>query len=644
MKSKYSQETKEIITISFTNFLLGICVILGGLAFYKNFTPINTGGVFYSFVGLLSFSLLAGIGILIFRKNNTICDLLTKTYARISQPAYIVGIITFSSILLLLVHNFASHSYPFLRTQTFSYGTALALFGLYSLISAAYLIRLKAWIIKQINGLKDNLNFINNHAFIGVLLFCAILFTYRNSFSGALLRLDDLFMIDFARDESIFTAITKPPEVYSVFYRPMHNLVLWIYYHLFGFDYAKYQFAELFGHIVVVLLLYAFLHSLTKEKLIPAILALAFGTHIYISVGIVYVNAVFWWLGVFGIIAFIGIANGRKLRWYSWWIIVAVLLLTLLLGEYGFAIIGAMWLLAFYIFVFDRDKDEIKYATSLTITGLIVVIIYFTLRWQAVGIIPESGGGSSGYFWGFYQDPRSLGLKFTIYTIVANLISTFVPIFSQSGVLLLPPIIQITSGIIIFYIYLTGLQKIKEDSINGYLWLPMLFIFLFGSKEIVKHLIGNYNLSLTFSLHTILNFAIAFVVVNWKEISRQHKSISLFAVGLILGSSIVAFSYFRWRTHYYSFMGWVILISIGINYLRRIRNGRIIITSLLIITMLMSWKSMKIIDSRLPVIKVEEFQENICDDRVSKDLAIDISSYYNITSESILKCISEKEE
>ena len=640
MRSRITQETKETIVISFTNFLLGVCVMLGALAYYKNFTPINVGGVFNLVVGLLSLLLILGIGILVFRNNDSVRRVTDILYFRISRPYNIIGIVAISCVLLIFLVASASQRYPFFGAQSFLYGGILALYGLYTLITVKYLIISKAWVIGFIGGLKGKTNFLDNHVLIGIFLFGIIMFTYRNSFEGALLRLDDLFMIDFARKASPFAAITRPPEIYSVFYRPMHNLVLWVYYNLFGFDYAKYQLAELLGHYAVVLLIYVLLYSIIRDKLIALIGAIVFGTHIYISVGVVYVNAVFWWLGVFGVIVIMHMAKGRRLRWFSWLSLGVILLLILLLGEYGFALIGATWLLALYVILFE--KNNFRYAISLAILGLLVVAIYFVLRWQAVGVLPESGGGSSGYYWNFYLNPRSLGFKYYIYTVIVNFISVFIPIFSQVGVLLLPSVIQILSGVIIFSIYIISLRKTTDNSLNVYLWLPVLFIYLIGSKEIVKHLIGNYNLSLSFSLHTMLNMAIAFLVLNWKDISKPHKAISIYALGLILGSSVVAFAYFRWRTHYYSVMGWILLIAIGITYLRRMRTGQAIVVCLLVISMVMSWKSMKIIDSRLPAIKIEEFQQNLCDTRVPKDLALDVVSYYDIESDPILICISEK--
>jgi len=640
MNSSYIQETKETIVISFTNYLLGICVTLGALAYYKNFTPLNIARVYYLVASFLFLILLAGIVVLVFHKHTSVRGVIQKTYSLISKPWNIVGIIIFSVVLLIFITQIASQRYAFLGTRAFVYGGVLMLYGVFCLLCGGYLIRLSSLIADFAYWASTNISFLNSHVFNGLLLLGAIIYTYRNSFTGALLQLDDLLMIDFARNVSPFAAFISPPEPYTVFYRPMHNIVVWVYYQLFEFDYAKYQAAELLGHIAVVLLLYFLLHIILKDKLIALIGAFIFGTHIYISVGVVYVNAVFWWLGVFGVLVFINVAIGKLLRWRSFLSLVLILLIILLLGEYGFALIGAMWLLSLYILLFDRQNY--KYAIALGLLGLIVVIIYFYLRWQAVGIFPQSGGGSSGYFWQFYQNPRPFGASFYIYTISANFISSFVPIFSRFGVLLLPPIMLILVSVIIFSVYMVGLQKISKNSINGYLWLPVLFIYIWGSKEAVSNLIGYYNLSYSFALHTMLNLAIAFLILNWKQISRPHKAISIFALGVILGSSVVAFAYFRWRTHYYSLMGWVILISIGIAYLRKTKSGQAIVLCLLVIALVMSWQSINVLDYGLPVIEIEKYQQDLCDSRVSKDLALDIVNYYNIKSKSILSCISSK--
>ena len=633
-------EIRETKIIAFYNLLLGISVVLGSLAYYLNFTPINVGGVFFLLVGILSILILIGLGFLVFWNHNRFGKVIETFIKVISQPVIAISIIVFIVVAGWISLGVASARYPFLGTVAFYNGMVLVLYSFVVLVGSSHLNQIFDWLKSNLTKMRQYQHLIDRH-WIMVLVLCGIIFfTFRNSYSGALLRLDDLIMIDYARNESLFAAITSPPETYSVFYRPMHNLVLWVYYELFGLDYSRYQFAELFGHFATVILFYWLVHLITENKLLAVIGGILFGTHIYVSVGVVYVNAVFWWLGIFGVLSQIIIVRARQMRWYSMMGLGILLLLNLLIGEYGFALVGALCLMALYQFI-TREQDR-KYAIKLFLLGVLVTVIYFGMRWQAVGLLPESGGGSSGYFWEFYTNPRILGINHYIYTVVANLISSFVPIFNQVGVLMLPPIVQILVGITIFSIYIFGVRKISENSINGFLWLPILYIYLMGSKEIVKYLIGNYNLTLTFSLHTMLNIAIAFLILGWKNISKEHRRVAVFALGMLLGGSVVAFAYFRWRTHYYTHMAWILLVIIGINYFKSVRNGKAILTSLMLISVLLSWKSMKIIDSRLPAIKVEQFQQNLCDSRVSKDLAMDMISYYQIDDESVLECVLEK--
>lgn len=632
-------EKRETRIIAFCNLLLGIAVMLGSLAYYMNFTPINVGGVFYLFFVSLFILLLLGWISLLFWKNERLGKYSNEILSALSKPGWAVGI-TVIILIGWISSNMFSTRYPFLGTGALNTGWILLLYSFVIFAWHSFLLQVVEWVNSIHSRLKIYWHYVDQHWVMILLLGGITFFTFRNSYTGALLRLDDLIMIDYARNESLLAAITSPPDVYSVFYRPMHNLVLWIYYQLFGFDYALYQFAELLGHFVTVTLFYWLAFVISREKIFALIAATLFGTHIYVSVGVVYVNAVFWWLGVFGVLAQLVIAKSRRMRGFALFGLSVLLLLNLLLGEYGFALVGAQCLMALYLFLTSRqDRSS---AMAIFLSAVFVTLVYFGMRWQAVGLLPESGGGSSGYFWDFYSNPRVLGINHYIYTVGANFVSTFVPIFSQVGVLMFPPIMQVLFGVTIYSIYILGIRKTPDNSINSFLWLPILYIYLMGSKEIVKHWIGNYNLSLTFSLHTMLNFSIAFLILNWRKISKEHKRIIVYAIGMLLSGCIVAFAYFRWRTHYYTHMAWILLVVVGMCYLKNARAGKAIITSLILISVLLSWKSMKIIDSRLPAIKIEQFQHNLCDPRVSKDLSLDMIEYYGIDDETVLSCVAEK--
>ena len=305
------------------------------------------------------------------------------------------------------------------------------------------------------------------------------------------------------------------------------------------------------------------------------------------------------------------------------------------MAEYGMAVVFALCLFAIYAY-YQKEINLLK-AGVILVLSCVVVAVYFLLRWQAVGILPSSMNSSTGYFLDFYVDPEELGVKVFLYTLTANLLSTFMPIFDQGGVISEHSVLLIMIGIIMFGIYFFLLSRYSTNPVIHLIALVLFYYLLVESKNLIQFFLDQkYAFALSFSLHSILTLSIFFLFSRWRSVSKPHKLISIYAVGLILGASLVSFVYFRWRTHYLSIMGWLILMVIGLHYIRSLKLGRELVVSLMLIALVMTWKQTNILNSHLPDVTVEKYQHCLCHSSVPDDVVSEFADYYQIDLDELL--------
>lgn len=627
-------EAKETFLLSVYIILIGVTLMLGALCYHLVFEPVQLGRVFYAIMGILSLTWLMGLYFLFWKKNAV--GGLKDSVSRFVEKPFIVTSIFILDVIVFGIIKFASQRYLYLGKPVFEFGLVLACIGVALGLGYYYILKLKyyGWAIaKKVYPLST---YLDTHYFmVGVLIFIIGL-AFRSGFHGFLLRDDELNLMAFARQATPFSGFIDPPDVYSKFYRPLRFLLMWVFYHLFGFDYAKYQFVALLGHGVVSLLLYYFLFSISKNRVISLTLSLVFSLHIYTSVMVIFVTGVLWW---FGIVCTVILFTVQKpdMRSRTYLGLGFLLLSSLLITESGIGLVFAVCLYALYLIYSNKSFNST--GGKLLLMSIIVVVIYFIMRWIAVGVYPSGGGGSSGYFWTFYENPRSIGLKFHLYTIAANLIATFIPIFSQVGVIMTPSIILAGIGITLYILFVLIVRKISSE-FPGYLLIPLIYITLLLGETIIRDtpLIESYRLAFPFAIHSILSLSITIILFKWGKISQTHKTLAIFCLGLILGSGIVALFYFRWRTHYLALIGWVILIAIAMRYIIGFRGGKVVIGSLIVFGLVMSWKMADELSSRLPAVTIGSHQQFLCNPGLPDDLVYELVDYYQIDQDDVLAC------
>ncbi|MBM3143607.1 MAG: hypothetical protein FJ010_01300 [Chloroflexi bacterium] len=637
---QYSHEIEQLLGFSWGIITIGVMILLGTMWYYARFTPVNVGGVFYV-VTATFVSIFIGAIVVLFDQEHW----LTRTAAFLyrsprTNAVLILVLVVLIGGLYVSREFFLAQRYPFFELESFDFGLSWVLSGFFLGVGGNSLFRVTTKLKQSIVGRHIHyLAYLDNHVVAIGALIGLVLFFYRNSYEGALLKLDDLYFISYVRSSSPWAGFINPPDAYASFYRPLHFLTIWLHYHLVGLDYAKYQLVLIVGHLVVLTLLYFFLYSINHNRIISFVLTLVFSVHIYVSLLVIFVTTVVWWFGVIaGAVNFY--ISKPKLKLLPHLLLGFLLMMSLLMAESGFTLVFAVCFFALYAFFIK--EINLRNVLSLVMVNVGVVAIYFFLRWKAVGFLPGDLSASSGYFGDFYEDPQQLGMKFYLYTLTANFMATFIPIFTQGGEIIKNSVLLILAGAILFSLYVILLRKFSANFVVQILLFILFYVLLIKSRILIRRFLGyGYQYDLSFALHTILGFSLVLLFSRWKKVSKQHKLIMFYAIGLIVGASIVSFAYFRWRTHYLSLMGWVIIIAVGLQYLHTLKSGRAVLVSLLILASILIWEQAALLDARFPEITIRQYQHCLCHPSVDQDVFDEVVEFYGIDVESLL---SECEE
>ncbi|MBC8505770.1 MAG: hypothetical protein ISR58_06010 [Anaerolineales bacterium] len=521
--------------------------------------------------------------------------------------------------------------YPFLGMELFLFGLLLSfvattlILGYFASLNDAFTARFK-------NGIRMVHPLVDNHAFWVILLIILIGYAYRNSLEGYLLKDDDLFIISWARDGNPLVTFVEQPEIYLRYYRPIQYIILWVNYQLFGLNYAGHQTFILFQHIIISLMLYCFIYRVTNEKIHSFVITLMFSTHIYVSSIVVWTSAVVSSLGLVIVVSLFYIYRLKNtVVWYS---IMSVLLFSaMFMHEMGMVVLFSLGLFAMYARY--EKKITTRHLVGIFALVFMVSICYLLLRWKSVGILPQGKSLSTGYFFEYYENPETLGIKLYVYTVVANIVSNFFPIFSNVGIINTSRILIITFGIVLSFFTPQIMRKYFGE--DGKVTL-LLFGILLILGYILFRLSGGINFALSSSIQSILSIFIFYLITKWEKLSSTQKTIIIYALGLIIGSSIAAFPYFRWRTHYPGVIGWTILLSIAAHYIKNnLYFGKYINFFIIFIALIMIWGYSAELNSRLPRVTIE-YAKYLCHPSLPDDFVDEVVKAYEINANIIKEC------
>jgi len=279
-------------------------------------------------------------------------------------------------------------------------------------------------------------------------------------------------------------------------------------------------------------------------------------------------------------------------RWQSYLALLVLLLIAALSRENGIAI-GAAVVLYLVFAALVRQLPLLQAAIMLGVCALSAVL-YLLLRYigtQGALIHLAAIGGESGIFFRLYSldeinafsQAQRLGLY--AYTALANLIGNFVPVFGPEGTLwqgplgiwLIPPaLLGGLTAIIGFDHQFARRWADWSIDLKRQMLLALTIAlaglglagFVYAPLIRVPPIDQNGLVALQFAFHATLSFAIAYAAMRSLRWSAAHRAIAAFAIGLIVAGSLVAFPYYRYRTQYLSYFGWLLLLAIVIYFLR----------------------------------------------------------------------------
>jgi hypothetical protein len=351
---------------------------------------------------------------------------------------------------------------------------------------------------------------------------------------------------------------------------------------------------------------------MSGTTVVALLAALLFATHSFTSD---FISS--WVIDTLPYTGLLAAAVGALLwRWQGGWrsnaVLVGLLVLAGLSRENGLAIVGATGL---YAIVAGRS-GLLNRRQVLTVCALcaLSLAIYLAIRSignpglrLALGTVEEE----SAIFGRLYDEPEvrdmlpGQRIQLYGYTVLANLIGNFAMLFSGVGVLRLGrPEPWIVVGAL-FMVTTIAMRMSGGDLFPGarvgaraarWATLAVGWSMALVATGLLLHAtalqVPRWTadlLLLQAACHTALSVGVVVAISGYRRWSPALRAQAVFALGLILGSSLLAFPYYRYRSHYVSYVGWVLLFVIASTCLREgqwrraLRSSMTVVAALLIL-------------------------------------------------------------
>lgn len=486
-------------------------------------------------------------------------------------------------------------------------------------------------------------------------------FSYWPTFRHALLGAFELQIVNYAYNRNPLAAFFEPIQYIFVYYRPFVGLQGWIYYQLFGIDYAGYQIAQIALVIVATLVLAYVIYQITGDTLIAGLTAFLFPTFIYIS------DLMIWGIETFGvtniIAAFIMLLLIRDIRkWYGYGLIALLVVIAPMTRENGLGIAIAILCYALYcVWSKALTKRDAAYLALAVIGGLGV---YFAMRASVVGLFPNASviGNDGGLFYTHYsaEEIRAFDAAsryfFYAYSIGAALLTSMTPLFLPDGLLRdkyawgFIALLALAGTIVLLSLYkawliaqaarLTGTRR--NTAIGGLLAAVITLGFLL--PLLVRQL--NFNLvGFAFALQGVLSIGILFGMLDRSQWTKQQKSMAVFAAALIIATTAINFTYFRYRNLYLALDGWLVLLALALAHLKRnqLQQSVRALMTMLVIALVVVNGTRVYFSLPLPVLVPANFDERsaLCDQTLDPEFVQQIATHYEISLEALKACRGE---
>lgn len=408
-----------------------------------------------------------------------------------------------------------------------------------------------------------------------LVLILLVIVLYGQNLSGALILADDVTAVSFASAHGPwdgFLGAANEDLYYSgSFYRPLFITQIWLFYQLFGVNYAGYQAAIMALLAVTATIAYVAFLRINGNRLIAFLIAGLFMTDRIVADLVIWVSDSANVLVLLAFVVLLLLTFQHRPRW--WYL---ALLVTLLVAPFTREN-GAILLAA--VFVYALAQKQLQVAALSVAAGF----PYLFLRLWTFGLMPSNPPISeTGFLFWFLSRPEVAALNgiehlvLAAYVVISNIIAVFVPLFTQYG-------------------------SVRPD--------------LLSVDQLLKIVV-----------HACLSF-IMFRLLSrrWRDLSHHHRMLIIFATTLIVVNGLIVFTYFRYRNLNMALIGWLILLAVTFS-LNHARRSRFAVIGLLVA--LLAVNSF-ILSAKLPWSALDPANpgvtETLCHESIRSDIAHQIA-------------------
>lgn len=463
---------------------------------------------------------------------------------------------------------------------------------------------------------------------------------------------DDLRNLAFAVTHPPGASLLERGYLPQFYFRPFFAVQAGVYYWLFQLNIPAWRIAQWSLVLIAFVLLFFFLRRIGLSALVALLLVIAFGS----SIPVIEITR---WaiegMPAMTILAILAFFLLQKLKWSFYWYLAlfAIFLTGVLYSETGFAIMGATLL-------FGIESARTKHATLRQLGTLFAVafaafVIYLALRLHAVGLPNASIFEDSGYLFSSYTGYELAQINFAqrvayhAYTIAAHLLYPFFPLFGRDDVLELRSIalwFLLACGFgIVLYLWYRAYRMTIGDSSKGHApgWGFVTIAWAaFGAG--VSTLFATKwmdQAAWLYSLQAVLSLGIIYGLVTALPKDSLDRRTAVYALGLIVTSSVITFSYFRERHHYLALLAWVVLLGLCLKYLTQNGLSRVIRYSMIGLTMmLVLFGTQRLHSVSLDPINTYALNANsmICQSFFPVAISDELAQAWNISPEQMAAC------
>jgi hypothetical protein len=475
------------------------------------------------------------------------------------------------------------------------------------------------------------------------------------------LRGDDLAFVAYVRDHSPLTAFggASYAEIpfALVFYRPLFTIQMWVFYHLFGLNYAGYQAVVLALHIGSVVLLFFALSEIGGNRGAALLASLFYASQPYVRHTVLWVSDAMVVTRIVAVAVILLLATSTEERHAVPPLLAGLLIVSPFTRENGLAIIGAVMVYAIVSYLLDRAC--IRYTAALLITGIASTAAYFAVRWlvlgtwvkmlhqdMAIGLTNYSRAAIAGF-----STAQRLGIY--AYTISANFVGVFFPIFHNHGALrpdiILAIAVSAAPFLVITLTWHRWPDRARRALIAGVAILlgGALLVLLIRVPQPVKtlvHLFMTYSPYARLVLHGLVSLGILVGLSSWRKWPERAQRLSALGLGLIVANSVLAFAYFRERSLSLGIIGWGILLVLAFQQMRPARRltplrhvMSFFLAAIIALNGFLLFKGLP--PSHLRPEAFDSTSE-LCNGQLPEDLVLEVARTYQLDRDVVQACIA----